>query len=161
VFVLNKAVPGAAAKIAPFLGDPQLVPLMLFFFAGATWYLYRAKIVLSNKYAVLALVVYLLGLRYNFHTLVSPLAYTYLVFFMAAEFPIKAFDRKADFSYGIYIYAFPVQQLLAQLRFPDYGVYVYALAAAIITFPLAVASYYLVEKPALKFKNARLRLRRV
>jgi peptidoglycan/LPS O-acetylase OafA/YrhL len=52
----------------------------------------------------------------------------------------------ADLSYGIYIYAFPVQQALAawgQLN----------LATAVLAvLPFAVASWFLVEKPALTLK---------
>jgi peptidoglycan/LPS O-acetylase OafA/YrhL len=52
----------------------------------------------------------------------------------------------ADLSYGLYIYAFPLQQLLASkglLTFP---------AALLATLPFAIASWYLVERPALKLK---------
>ncbi|HEY3694445.1 acyltransferase [Phenylobacterium sp.] len=52
----------------------------------------------------------------------------------------------ADLSYGVYIYAFPLQQLLAahgRLNF---------WTAMALTLPLAAASWFLVEKPTLGLK---------
>lgn len=52
----------------------------------------------------------------------------------------------ADLSYGIYIYAFPIQQLLAA-----YGQL--NLATAVLgVLPFAAASWFLVEKPAMRLK---------
>ncbi len=52
----------------------------------------------------------------------------------------------ADLSYGVYIYAFPLQQMLAahgQLN---------VLTAVLAVLPFAAASWFLVEKPSLKLK---------
>jgi len=158
LYVMDRAVPGSAGNIIPYFKDMQLLPLMLFFFAGSTWYLYQDKIPMSNKYFVLATILYILSLRFGFYALVGPLTFVYVIFYLAAKFPIKSFDRHADFSYGIYIYAFPVQQLLSQLGVQSMGVWVYSIIAALLTLPLAVASYYLIERPALKLKSAQLRI---
>lgn len=59
---------------------------------------------------------------------------------------LRSVRLPGDISYGLYIYAFPLQQVLAthsQLTF------VTAFAA---TAPVAVASWFLVEKPALRLK---------
>lgn len=60
---------------------------------------------------------------------------------------------KFDFSYGIYIYAFPVQQALVYY-FPKIGLPLYLLTASILTIILSALSWYLIEKPALQFKPA-------
>jgi peptidoglycan/LPS O-acetylase OafA/YrhL len=52
----------------------------------------------------------------------------------------------ADVSYGLYIYAFPIQQMLAAA-----GMSSFALATA-LTLPFAAASWFLVERPALRLK---------
>jgi peptidoglycan/LPS O-acetylase OafA/YrhL len=54
----------------------------------------------------------------------------------------------ADLSYGLYIYAFPVQQLLASHGLLSCWT---SLAA---TLPFAAASWFLVEAPALRLKPA-------
>ncbi|WP_187992543.1 acyltransferase family protein [Vibrio harveyi] len=59
---------------------------------------------------------------------------------------------KFDISYGLYIYAFPVQQFLSKyLFFSD--VYFYFLCSTLITSILATCSWTVVESKALKFKN--------
>lgn len=72
-----------------------------------------------------------------------------------ASVPIKAGIQKlfnqADFSYGLYIYAFPVAQILIYL-YPRFSPNSLALATLIGTLPLAAASWYLIEKPMLRLK---------
>jgi peptidoglycan/LPS O-acetylase OafA/YrhL len=57
----------------------------------------------------------------------------------------------ADLSYGLYIYAFPLQQLLAA-----HGMLSLWTSLA-LTLPFAAASWFLVEKPALKLKPTGVR----
>jgi peptidoglycan/LPS O-acetylase OafA/YrhL len=52
----------------------------------------------------------------------------------------------ADLSYGVYIYAFPVQQALALWGLLN------VLTAVAAVLPFAAASWFLVERPALKLK---------
>lgn len=56
-----------------------------------------------------------------------------------------------DYSYGIYIYAFPVQQTLVHL-YPQQSLREHLLSATAITLALAAASWHLVESKALKLK---------
>ena len=60
-----------------------------------------------------------------------------------------------DISYGAYIYAFPVQQLLAVFGAYHWGVWWFTLAATLCTIPLAAASWFLIERPVMRrAKNA-------
>ena len=52
----------------------------------------------------------------------------------------------ADLSYGLYIYAFPLQQVLSA-----HGV-LSLWASMAVTLPFAAASWFLIEKPALRLK---------
>jgi peptidoglycan/LPS O-acetylase OafA/YrhL len=60
--------------------------------------------------------------------------------------------RMGDYSYGLYIFAFPVQQAIVQWLEPSNGWVTFALATPIVA-ALAVASWHLVEGPALTLKQ--------
>ena len=66
-----------------------------------------------------------------------------------------AFDPKADLSYGIYLYGWPVQQSLHAL-WPGASALVLLLPALALTCPVAAASWYGVERPALRLKTRTL-----
>ena len=54
-----------------------------------------------------------------------------------------------DFSYGIYLYGFPVQQLLT-LRFPGLNPYWLFAVAMVVATALAALSWFLIERPMLR-----------
>jgi len=61
------------------------------------------------------------------------------------------YNRLGDYSYGIYIYAFPVQQILI-LYYPTITIIEHILAAFILTMALSIVSWHAVEKPFLALK---------
>ena len=60
--------------------------------------------------------------------------------------------RIGDWSYGAYLYGFPVQQVLAHFKLHEASFLGYVLASTLITFALAGLSWHLVEKQALRWK---------
>jgi peptidoglycan/LPS O-acetylase OafA/YrhL len=60
--------------------------------------------------------------------------------------------RMGDWSYGAYLYGFPVQQVLAQFKLHEASFIGYVLASTAVTFALAGLSWHLVEKQALRWK---------
>jgi peptidoglycan/LPS O-acetylase OafA/YrhL len=82
------------------------------------------------------------------------LAMPYVVFWLAYR-PgglLRAYNRVGDYSYGVYIYAFPVQQMLVAW-FPGLGIWPLTAAAGAITLLLAVLSWHGVESPALRWRH--------
>ncbi len=76
-----------------------------------------------------------------------------LSFGLAANAWLARFTSTGDYSYGVYIYAFPVQQ--AVLHFwPGIGWWPNLGAVTLSTLALAVASWHLVEQRALRLKPA-------
>jgi peptidoglycan/LPS O-acetylase OafA/YrhL len=61
-------------------------------------------------------------------------------------------QRMGDYSYGIYIIAFPVQQAVLQWLAPSSGWVTLAIAAPIVV-ALAAASWHVIEVPALTLKQ--------
>ena len=60
-----------------------------------------------------------------------------------------------DISYGIYIYAFPVQQSVSALFIPrlDLGIVPLTLISLVVSYGLAILSWKLVEEPSLRRKR--------
>lgn len=134
--------------------------LYIFFLIGMLLYLYKDKIVLNKYIALLALIASLLiikgqntSLIYYSHYILLP----YLVMYAAFNFKfLNHFGKYGDFSYGIYIYAWPIQQVLI-LYFGKYlNPYTLALSAFFIVMIFAVLSWNLVEKPCLRLKNVNI-----
>lgn len=59
-------------------------------------------------------------------------------------------SKMGDWSYGLYLYGFPVQQTLAHFGVHERGMVVYIASSTAITATLAAMSWYCVEKPVLQ-----------
>lgn len=136
-----------------------------FFFASACFYLFRdAWNTKFRKMLVLGVLWGLGALAYFIgHSLIAAfLVVPYSVVLLGTEsFPVlRRFGRFGDLSYGVYIYAFPVQQTVIWLT-PSRG-FTYHLAIALsITLMLAWLSWHLVEDVALGFKPSSTAKRKV
>ena len=137
-------------------GLDHLVTLSLFFSAGCICFLYREKIRHSTLLLVIALAALAGSLPLGLYGVVAPVAITYVFLWLAFALPFSWFEKKGDFSYGTYIYAFPVQQGLALLRIHEEGFVVFFFSAVLLTVVLAFFSYRLVEAPALRLKAVQL-----
>ena len=81
----------------------------------------------------------------------------YLIFFVAYALPrFNLDDNLGDISYGMYIYAWPVQQVVAHY-FTSIGPYKATLISTVIVSALAWLSWHYLEKPALGLKSRLLR----
>jgi peptidoglycan/LPS O-acetylase OafA/YrhL len=80
-------------------------------------------------------------------------ALPYIVFaFGVAPAPFGgALTRHGDFSYGLYLYAFPLQQVLVALGTPG-GAWANFALATLLAGGCAVLSWHLIERPALRAK---------
>ena len=88
--------------------------------------------------------------------MIAPVAMTYAFLWLAFALPFGRFDRKGDFSYGTYIYAFPVQQGMALLRIQEKGFGLYFASSLLLTSVLAFLSYRLIEAPCLRLKTVKM-----
>ena len=62
--------------------------------------------------------------------------------------PIKRLRLPGDFSYGVYVFGWPMQQLMMML-FPTFGVHENQAATVLSSLLLAVLSWYIIEKPCI------------
>jgi peptidoglycan/LPS O-acetylase OafA/YrhL len=66
--------------------------------------------------------------------------------------PVRSYNRLGDYSYGTYLYAFPVQQSLAALL-PGIPLVGMLVLSSLLTLACAVASWHLLERRALQWKS--------
>jgi peptidoglycan/LPS O-acetylase OafA/YrhL len=129
--------------------------LLAFFFSGSVMYVWRNTIPASWTLftALLALTLFSAWDREVFGVVwLFTLPYLVLFFALVPAGPIRGFNRIGDYSYGVYIYAFPVQKILVDLN-PGITPWALMPASAAVTLVLAVASWYGVEEPALRLKE--------
>jgi peptidoglycan/LPS O-acetylase OafA/YrhL len=80
-----------------------------------------------------------------------PLAYAIIV--SGSMIHSKYLRLRTDLSYGVYIYAFPMQQFLIVCGVGGLAPLLFFPVATLATLPLAALSWFLVEKPALSLKS--------
>jgi peptidoglycan/LPS O-acetylase OafA/YrhL len=160
--VILGALALAYASVALGLWDAGVYPgiairFLAMFHAGVAAYRFRDRIVLSwPVFATLSVAMVVVNVATQTAVLL-PLWLAYAVLFVSYYPPlvIERWCDGPDYSYGIYIYAYTVQQTLIW-RFGPMPVLPHFLLAWGLTMPLAMLSWHFIEEPAL---NLKLRLR--
>lgn len=135
--------------------DSEMPRLVYMFFSGATFYLLRERIQLSLPLGIGLIAILLIaasGRNYFFPFYIATLAY---ILFCVAYIPagsIRKFNQLGDYSYGIYIYAFPIQQALVAAM-PGISVFSLFILSSVTTLCFAIASWHLIERRALTLKK--------
>lgn len=143
----------------PFGATVFLVPEMFNYFgAGMLIYFYRDRIPLNHNLFLISLGVLFLSVFTNGFKELFIVFGSYVIMYLAYNPNIKIhnFSKHGDFSYGLYIFAFPIQQTVSFY----FGGAMNPILNFLISFPLtlilAYISWHLVEKTAMKLKNVSL-----
>ncbi|HEY7049806.1 MAG TPA: acyltransferase [Jatrophihabitantaceae bacterium] len=124
------------------------------FFAGSVLAVFAERVPLDWRIGVLAIGIAAASAELNAIPWLGALPIAYVCMWLGAVLPFHRIGRVNDLSYGFYIYAFPVQQMimvaLGRHRLP---VGVAAVLAVAGTLPFAAASWFIVEKRALALKG--------
>lgn len=123
-----------------------------YLYLGTIFYCFKNVFPLRWFYAIIFLAIAFLTTNTIFQdvTFAAFLAYSILLIGESkAIFNIRGFD----FSYGLYLYAYPVQQLLLLHFGYSINVWLHILLSVSISLVFAVLSWFFIERPALKKKN--------
>lgn len=137
-----------------YLNFGTLVTLGLMFMTGVLYLKKSTKVPLSIPYGFLALAIFVLG-SWLFPPATIFLACTtlaYAVFSLGSQPLMSKFGKYGDFSYGIYIYSFPVQQIIAATIQPHSPWVMFALSLPISVI-LGYLSWTFIESRALKYRT--------
>ena len=137
---------------APFNAADTRIFMFLY---GTTLYLWRDRVPMSPGILFAALACLLIASvneQAFFVVYVVSLAPLVLHLAYLPKGRVLAFNDWGDCSYGVYIYAFPIQQTLAFL-FPGMPLIAMILVSAAITLGVAALSWTLIERRALALKG--------
>jgi peptidoglycan/LPS O-acetylase OafA/YrhL len=123
------------------------------FLAGAVVLLFQDRVPARASWVVVALALVLAAAYLPDYRMVGALPLAYACIVGGALIKVPALRLRTDLSYGTYIYAFPVQQLLVGAGAGALGVPGYFLLSVACTLPLAAASWFGVERPAQRLKG--------
>ena len=118
--------------------------------AGSLVYVFRDKLLFDKRGLIFLFFFTLMLIKFGGFNLLSPLLIALL---LINGFGLFEFKIKYDISYGIYIYSFPVQQLLFQIFGNRLNVIVFILLTVSITAVMGFLSYILIERPFINIRK--------
>ncbi|KQQ68808.1 acyltransferase family protein [Microbacterium sp. Leaf320] len=132
--------------------------LLPFFMGGACAYFIIEKFGLNRWIGIVSLVIAVVLIAFvpRWGGQVSAPFLAYGLLFLSAVIPQPSWISRNDISYGFYIYAWPVQQLVVLVGGARWGMSVYLALTVVGTTLLAAGSWYLIERPSMN----RIRRRR-
>lgn len=133
-----------------YLGSTE-VKLGLFFFVGAWFGMWRTIVRPTLWLGAILVGVSLAISPSNVQTVVFVFGFAVFVLALGGRQGLlpRLPEKMGDWSYGLFLYGFPVQQVLAMFGLANAGIAVFAMASTAISLAFAGLSWFWVEKPAL------------
>ncbi|WP_380880072.1 acyltransferase family protein [Sphingomonas sp. DBB INV C78] len=129
--------------------------IVYYFFVGMLFYHWRDRIPARPWIFAISVVVTYATLSIDSLIYIAPLFVTYATIFVGMiAFPKSRLLSSGDYSYGVYLYGFPIAQALVAV-FPWFEGQPWSLVvvAGALTIAFAAASWHLIEKHALRQKK--------
>ncbi|MEI7669678.1 MAG: acyltransferase [Pseudomonadota bacterium] len=127
------------------------------FAGGAIMFLWKEKIKLDKWLFILAAFSFYISifLPPSFSAILWNFSLIYIVIYLGfLRIPLlHKFGNWGDFSYGMYLYAFPMQQISLQILGKNPNFSHFLILSFDLTLVCAVLSWLFIEKPALRFKR--------
>jgi peptidoglycan/LPS O-acetylase OafA/YrhL len=124
-----------------------------YFCLGMIAQLYKSNIIIRSEILIVLGIICYFSRATSIYFYLLAIGIAYFCFWFAYKLPHIKIEKFGDPSYGIYLWGWPVQQLLV-FSFPTISPITNAFFAMIISICLGYASWHLVEAYALSFKSA-------
>lgn len=150
---------GWSVFAAPSGGIAYRLDIMFFvglpFALGMAVYVWRESVRLSPQGLAFVWVMVLAVSSTAFFSsaIMAALVYTSLWLAFVPKGTVLRYNDLGDFSYGVYIFAYPVQQTLVDL-WPGHSPWLNIAASVPVTLTLSIASWHLIEKRALAYSKS-------
>ncbi len=133
----------------------DLTRLGCLYFSGAALWFAPRRIYSWYGIAGLPLLIYMASFNGAIMQVFSWLYLAYLTITLSHSkiFSSEKLKLPGDYSYGVYIYAFPIQQVCMMYLGPDASPYELLVFSLPLTAIFAVMSWVYIEKPALRWKH--------
>jgi peptidoglycan/LPS O-acetylase OafA/YrhL len=153
--VVLLVAPNTLIDLIPWASDPYTVSLTLTFMLGSSIAVYSKKIPFSNSLGILSALVVLYTMHDGGFTLIGVPAGVYLILYLGARLPVwfHRIGSRNDYSYGVYIWGFLIEQILAQVGLYKLGYFPFAIGTLILSLGMAWLSWHVVERRAMSLKD--------
>ena len=115
-----------------------------------TLYAFRDRVIVSWRIGIVLALAYVAGRHSAIAAPLFYLAFAYVLLCLSGDRILRRIRLRNDYSYGVYLWAFPIQQIVAAYA-PEMDNLVGLTIAIPLTFAAAVLSWHLVEKPSIRF----------
>jgi len=123
---------------------------LIYFLTGSIFWINRKIVPMNHYFVIICILLYAYSIRFNALHFLSPFLMGYSLLNFVYRAPYINIDRLGDLSYGVYLYAWPVQQLVWRSGQGPYQNFFFSLLIVTI---LAYFSWRFIEKPALGFRK--------
>lgn len=126
-----------------------------FYLGGSLIYLERERIHLSARLLITAGVLAVIALYTPGLAVLAAVPVGLLVLALGSIRPSSALSHfsRHDYSYGVYVLAFPIQQTLAASGAAGFGLIPYMVLSLMLSLAFAILSWHLVEARALRLRT--------
>lgn len=130
----------------------------MYFLTGSFVFFIKDKIILDYRFLIALIILWILARNIDVLNTVSELiCFSYFTLWASFKTPLvfPGFFKQNDFSYSMYLYAYPLQQIFI-LENGIVSPLKLMLLTLLALIPLCWASWNFIEKPSLKLKKMRI-----
>ena len=130
--------------------------LLSAFLIGGAFYYFRDRVIWSRNLSLASLALLVICLNFKYTAELGFFIFGgYLIFNFALNYKNKTLNQigtKNDISYGVYLYAWPIQMLIVQ-RYPNVSPAIMTIATMACVAVLGYLSWIYIEQPFMKMKK--------